>query len=70
MFDVGADVFAECGIVPDDVVSLSVFFFYSSWLLVRTVECIGIHWHRVLFGMVGRLGRRRLDRMIDGSGAC
>ena len=57
MSDIGADVFAEWGVVPENV-PLSVF-----RLLVRSVECTGTRISRVLFGMEERLGRRMLCRM-------
>ena len=31
MSDIGADAFAECGVVPEYVVPLSVFPFVSCW---------------------------------------
>ena len=49
MSDIGADVFAEWGVVPENVVPLSIFSVVSrGWLVV---ECIGIRIRRVLFGM-------------------
>ena len=49
MSDIGADVFAEWGVVPENVVPLSVFSVVSrGWLVV---ECIGIRIRRVPFGM-------------------
>ena len=56
MSDIGADIFAEWGVVPENVVSLSVFPFGSrTWFVAG--ECSGIHSRLVLFGMEGRLGR-------------
>ena len=54
MADIGVDVFAEWRVVPEDVVTLSVFPFSSR------DRCSGIRFRRVLFGMEGRLGRMML----------
>ena len=45
MSDIGVDVFAEWGVVPEDVVPLP------------SVEFSGNQFRRVLFGMGERLGR-------------
>ena len=49
MSDIGADVFAEWGVVPENVVPLSVFSVVSrGWLVV---ECIGIRIRRYIYFM-------------------
>ena len=60
MTDVVVDVLAEWGVVPQDVVSLSVV--CPSWS-VRNVECSCIRFRQVLFDMAGRLGRMMLCPM-------
>ena len=66
MTDVSVDIFAEWRVVPEDVVTLSVFP-SSSQLSVRSVKCSGIRFHQVVFGMEGQLGRMMLCLMRDDS---
>ena len=56
MSDVGANIFAEWGVVPEYVVQLS---FFSLWQahFVRGVECNGTRFRRMLFHMKGPLGQ-------------
>ena len=60
MSNIGADVFAEWGVVPEYVVPMSVFLFVSYGFCV---ECTSIRICQVLFGMEEQLSRRKLCGM-------
>ena len=61
MSNIGADVFAEWGVVPEYVVPMSVFLFVSyGWFCV---ECTSIRICLVLFGMEEQLSQRMLCGM-------
>ena len=70
MSDVCTGVFAKRGVVPEDVVALSVFTFACFGWFVRTAGCSGIHFHRVLSGKEVLLGQRMLYQMIGMTAVC